>query len=562
MEELEVIFGSVSLKCQQHKITPVLNGIPTATLRFSKDDFLKPGVINYLDEVLINSVRSQSRVFTGNIISIKSEPNNEVVIYLASGIEIKETGVKHLRTINVDHREAFYSLSRQAGFSKDQLKISGLDDSDKEMIAFVPFKGFVVENDEMVGEVQFISSKSLQEKFPQVEQSESLSELFNADGWISFRFRAAHFFEAEEVAIEKADAFLSVYSGLLQYGYSQFDGAFIEWERTRESINLLRQNHIWLVMLRQGASWLRDVSVYKPNQTTLKPNIGLDIKTIIDANEDFQLPLLIWNRFRDSEDYYVVTIGLWQVIELFSSGDKLPKRFTEDELDDLSSRAVAHLADKQEQKFVRDAIKRLNERTLMEKFNKHLENIGLVVSKRDRHLLRKFRDIRNAIEHGRKPIEPSVQEIKRVKALTNRVILASLKQPGEKIEVQAPMKLLTREQIDSSVAILQTLASAISLQIIQYLYTSMKPGAESEIFQALYPAASSITVGDVIDINRVVKHLVDLKQVGILLGDKGQMTTDRRYESIFSFNPNMPELAQDILLVLWPDWYKSSGRNL
>ena len=227
------------------------------------------------------------------------------------------------------------------------------------------------------------------------------------------------------MAIEKADVFLSAYSGLLQYGYSQFNGDFIEWERTREAINLKRQNHMLLVMLHNGAAWLRDLSPYKPNQTKLKPTIHLDIRAVMDASESFQLPLLVWNRFRDSEDYYVVTIGLWQVIELFSSGDKLPKKFTEERLTDLSSRAVANLTEP-EQELVRGAIKKLNERALMEKFKEHLKNIGLVLSKQEYELLGKFRKIRNDIEHGKKPEEPSVQEIKRVKALVNRVILASL----------------------------------------------------------------------------------------------------------------------------------------
>jgi hypothetical protein len=192
-----------------------------------------------------------------------------------------------------------------------------------------------------------------------------------------------------------------------------------------EAINLKRQNHILLVMLRNGGVWLRDLSPYKPTQTKLKPTINLDIGVVMDASENFQLPLHVWNRFRDSEDYYVVTIGLWQVFELFSSGDKLPKRVTEEQLNDLSSRAAANLTE-QEQELVRGAIKKLNERALMEKFQKHLDNIELVLTKHEPELLDKFRKIRNAIEHGRKPKEPSVQEIKRVKALVNRVILASL----------------------------------------------------------------------------------------------------------------------------------------
>jgi hypothetical protein len=424
MGEIEVIFGSVSLICRDYEITERINATSSAMLRFDKSDFLALGAVNYLDEVVINSVSQKRRVFTGNIVSIKSEPNNQVLITLDNGVELNEMGISALTVLGVDHREVFYSMARLADIPKDKIVIPGLDSSVKEIVAFVPFKGLLIEQDEMVGEVQFLNHKSVQEKLPKTEKSEVWNGFLDADGWISFRFTSAHFADAENLAIERADVFLSAYSGLLQYGYSQFDGDFIEWKRTREEINLKRQNHILLVMPRNGAAWLRDLSPYKPIQTKLKLTINLDIGAVMDTSENFQLPLLVWNRFRDSEDYYVVTIGLWQVFELFSSGDKLPKRFTEEQLIDLSSRAVANLTE-QEQKLVRGAIKKLNERALMEKLQKHLDDIGIVLSKQEYELLRTFREIRNAIEHGRKPKEPSVQEIKRVKALVNRVILAT-----------------------------------------------------------------------------------------------------------------------------------------
>ena len=64
----------------------------------------------------------------------------------------------------------------------------------------------------------------------------------------------------------------------------------------------------------------------------------------------------------------------------------------------------------------------------MERFKRHIKNIGIELSEHERDLLGNFRTIRNAIEHGQKIEEPSVQEIKQVKALVNRVILASLQQ--------------------------------------------------------------------------------------------------------------------------------------
>jgi hypothetical protein len=373
--ELEVIFGSVSsLTCRNCTITSRINASSTATLRFDKSDFLELGAVNYLDEVVINSVSQKRRLYAGNIVTIKSEPNNQVLIMLDNGVELNETGIKSLTVIGIDHREVVYSLARQAGFPQDRIVIPGLDSSVKEMVAFVPFNGLLIEQDEMVGGVQFLalkSVKSMQEKFPKNEKSEVWHGFLDADGWISFRFTAAHFADAEDVAIEKADVFVSAYSSLVQYSYSQFGGDFIEWERIDGAINLKHQNHILLVMLRTGSAWLRDISSYKPFQTKLKPTIKLDIGSVMDDSESFQLPLLVWNRFRDSEDYYVVTIGLWQVAELLSSGVKLPNSLTEEELTDLSSRAVANLTEK-ESILVRAAIKRLNDGALMERLKQHI----------------------------------------------------------------------------------------------------------------------------------------------------------------------------------------------
>src|SRR5579859_3400053 len=104
--ELEVIFGSVSsLACRGCSITSKINSSTTATLRFDKSDFLQVGAINYLVEVVINSVSQKRLLYRGNIVSIKSEPNNQIVIMLDNGQQLKETGIKSLSLIRYDPRE-------------------------------------------------------------------------------------------------------------------------------------------------------------------------------------------------------------------------------------------------------------------------------------------------------------------------------------------------------------------------------------------------------------------------------------------------------------------------
>src|SRR5258708_40093079 len=111
--EIEVIFGSVSsMACRGCSITGKINSSTTATIRFDKSDFLQLGDINYLDEVVINSVSQKRLLYRGNIVSIKSEPNNQIVIMLDNGLELTETGVKSLTVIGVYHQEVFYSMAR------------------------------------------------------------------------------------------------------------------------------------------------------------------------------------------------------------------------------------------------------------------------------------------------------------------------------------------------------------------------------------------------------------------------------------------------------------------
>ncbi len=439
MNGIEVTIGSVSLMCSVCTVTARLNSACSAELCLDRSSLLKAGPINYLDEVVINEVvtnpvSQKKHLFTGNIVSIKSESSGHIVVNLSNGTGLDETYVKALTLIGVDPREAAYSVARLAGFSQDYIRIPGLDTSIKEIAAFIPFKGLVIEENEKIARVQLLTLKSIQEKLPKNGKSEAQEAFLDADGWLSFSITARHFAEAENIATEKADTFLSAYSSLLQYSYSQFAGDFIEWERTRASANLVRQNRILLVMLRSGSTWLRDFSLQKPIQSQLqlfKPALDLDIEAVMDAEEISQLPLLVWNRFRDSDDYHVVTLGIWQIFELLSSDIELPKRLTREQIRNLSSRIIAllnntaPLTDK-ERGLIEETARKLNQRALMEKLEAHLKKIGVVLNEHEHELLHTFREIRNAIEHGRKPEEPSLQEIKRVKALTNRIILASL----------------------------------------------------------------------------------------------------------------------------------------
>src|SRR5579859_4265492 len=104
MNEIEVIISGFSLECVSCTIHERLNAASTAEVRLNKITLLGSGAINYLDEVIINSIRQKRHFFTGNIVSIRSELGDQVVMSLSNAVELDETYIRSLALQNIDHR--------------------------------------------------------------------------------------------------------------------------------------------------------------------------------------------------------------------------------------------------------------------------------------------------------------------------------------------------------------------------------------------------------------------------------------------------------------------------
>lgn len=426
MNKFEVSFGSKRIFCIEFTTVSEINSMPTATLKISKKDFESTGLINYFDEVIIEMTEPrQQRLFVGNIASVKEDNDTTVVVNLEGGIEFGEKHMSGLMARNVSTPEAFYSIAKIAGIPNTRLSVEGLDVSDKEMVAYVPFKGMRVNEKTTIGDIELIDLTELKNKV--VTDNNSLWKRFlDADGWLLFKFTSKHFSDAERLAIEKADAFFTLQSSAIQFSHSRFNNSIVNWERSRQSLHLKRTNLVLLVMINTGSVWLRDLTAYTPTKNQLSHDIEFSIDKVIKADEKQQLPLLLWNRFRDSDDYHVVTVGFWQIIELLCTDTKLPKKISKEDLQDFKERVSLSLAEDDFDK-IKPIIENLNQRTLSEKFEKFLFDHDIELSEDDSQLIEAFRKIRNDIEHGRQPKEPPVQNLTRLKAVLNMLLINSYK---------------------------------------------------------------------------------------------------------------------------------------
>lgn len=426
MSKFEVSFGSRTIQCKEFTTTSALNTMPTATLKLLKEEFKSLGTINYLDDVIIERVEPRQRLFAGNVVSITKGDSGKVVINLEGGIEFSDTYMTGLKVMRIAPPEVVYSMARMAGVPDSRLSIEGLDVSDKEMAAFIPFKGMKVKEKTLIGDIELIDLNELKSKITSDKNDDLWRGFLDADGWLFFKFTAKHFAVAEKLAIEKADAFFTLQSSAIQFSHSQFNASIVEWERSKQFVQLKRKNHILLVMLKGGAAWLRDLTAYTPTKDQLSHNIEFSIDKVVKAEAKQQLPLLVWNRFRDSDDYHVVTVGFWQIIELLCTDTKLPKKISKKDLKDFKERVSLSLTADDLEK-IKPVIENLNQRTLLEKLEKFLSDNDIELGEDDTQLIEAFRKIRNDIEHGRKPSEPSLQELIRLKAVLNMLLINSYK---------------------------------------------------------------------------------------------------------------------------------------
>jgi len=73
-----------SLTCCGCSITGKINSATTATIRFDKSDFLQLGDINYLDEVVINSISQKRLLYRGNAMPLRGTTKHEKELVLSS----------------------------------------------------------------------------------------------------------------------------------------------------------------------------------------------------------------------------------------------------------------------------------------------------------------------------------------------------------------------------------------------------------------------------------------------------------------------------------------------
>jgi hypothetical protein len=134
-----------------------------------------------------------------------------------------------------------------------------------------------------------------------------------------------------------------------------------------------------------------------------------------------------WRRAVEEIDRVPRLLALWESLEFYAAGTKLPRRFTRSEINRLRERTTADLRPDQVERVER-LIGDLNSPSLMARLEHAATSDGVFLSLGDLEVLQRLRQARNHIVHGRSWSIPAHSDLRKGLGIATRLLLARLDQ--------------------------------------------------------------------------------------------------------------------------------------
>jgi len=147
----------------------------------------------------------------------------------------------------------------------------------------------------------------------------------------------------------------------------------------------------------------------------------------VDGNENAARSLyqaLGWlMRSLETESQIDNLLQLWIALEFICAKEKIPRRVDIKNLT-MCIEAIERLSipPSEELAFVR-SIRNVNDPSLMERWNHLINTLGMKLTEREEQLIAKMRHERNKVEHGKGPVEISVEDVEKFRSILERVFI-------------------------------------------------------------------------------------------------------------------------------------------
>jgi hypothetical protein len=406
--------------------TSAVSTIPVAS--FTLDlDLLPSDPIDLLSEVTLDRIAGSAYVrrFTGVVVSAHAA-GHQLTVEARSGTALTEGVIPGLTQRGVPAFELVHLLGRISGLRDDQMRIDMMDTLPREVFeVVVAVAGLKISHPIQVGAVRLLPAPvglRIVDGLP----STTFDGPFRAAPChalvLCTAYRAV---DAEENAVQQVRTALAWIAVRVRYGLLRLPSEAVQ-SFTRQNARSLPQagDLVAIHGLRSGRTWLRVISeASRASTLTLdaSPHLMQPPLPSILSLQDRQA-LLACRRATAERDSLGQVQALWEAIEFYVSGARVPPLFSSEQLSALRSAIPVGLNDEQRQR-VLNKIGELNDPPLMVRLRGVLEAEGTPVTDAEIALLRRLRDLRNDAVHGRSTALPDQEDVQYATSVVSRMLV-------------------------------------------------------------------------------------------------------------------------------------------
>jgi hypothetical protein len=231
--------------------------------------------------------------------------------------------------------------------------------------------------------------------------------------------------DAEQDALQQVRTALAWIAVRVRYGLLRLPDETVQ-SFTRQDARSLPQaaDLVAIRGLRSGRTWLRVAG-----EASRAPTLTLDesphlmqppLPSILTLQD--RQALLACRRAAAEPDPLARVQALWEAIEFYVAGARVPPLFTREQLSALRSAIPVDLNDEQRQR-VLNKIDELNDPPLMIRLRSVLEAEGTPVTDTEIALLRRLRELRNKAVHGRSTDLPDSEDVRYATSVVSRMLI-------------------------------------------------------------------------------------------------------------------------------------------
>jgi hypothetical protein len=276
-----------------------------------------------------------------------------------------------------------------------------------------------------------------------------LAEPFRACSGIAVvKVSAQTLFEAEQAGLAEIDYALGV--ALLVQRIASTD-SLVRSPRysRRRAVATLGRYPVVAVLGRWGRRWMRDTQAVRPAEdgpSSLEMEASW-LPAFADVPPPLRQAIISWRRAVLEVDRVPRLLALWESLEFYASGMRLPKLFTKSEIKRLKERTATDL-DQAQVVRVEGLIQLLNSPPLMAKLEHAAASDGVGLSLADLAVLQRLRNARNDIVHGRGWNIPASSDLRKGLGVATRLLLARLGQAPSTSQPQPSASPITGDPSD------------------------------------------------------------------------------------------------------------------